>query len=137
MIAVDTNVLIRFFLDDHKDQAKKVKHLFETTHANNDRIYVSTIVLAEATWVLTNAYRFNRDMLIAWLEDVLNAAFISVEHENDVETALTSFKAGKGNFSDYLIAVHAKRHTKGQLYTFDKACKEPDLFRAPTHPERH
>ncbi len=131
MIAVDTNVLIRFFVADDREQANRAKALFETAQARGESVYVGKIALAEAVWVLERSYGFKKLQLVEWLNDLLRASFICLEGEDEVESALQHFKAGRANFSDYLLAVHAGQQTGGRLYTFDKRCQERDLFAVP------
>jgi predicted nucleic-acid-binding protein len=64
MIAVDTNVIIRYLLNDDVRQAAKAAKLIEHAAAEGDQVFVSTITLAETIWVLQSAYDFfaTRDM---------------------------------------------------------------------------
>ena len=51
MITVDTNVLVRFLINDDAAQHQKAKQLFL-----NHPIYVLKTVLLEAEWVLRGAF---------------------------------------------------------------------------------
>ena len=55
MIAVDTNVIVRFLTEDDKSQYQKSVSLFR-----RHDIFISTTVLQETEWVLRYSYRFNR-----------------------------------------------------------------------------
>jgi predicted nucleic-acid-binding protein len=67
MSAVDTNVLVRLLLDHDEEQARAARSL-QRGHAP---LFVSHVVLAEAAWVLSSAYRFRRDRLRALIQMLL------------------------------------------------------------------
>ena len=56
MIAVDTNILVRFLTKDDLDQFKKSKQLLQT-----EQIFIPDTVLLETEWVLRFAYHFKSD----------------------------------------------------------------------------
>jgi len=49
---LDTNVIVRFLLNDEKNQAKKAKDFFETTVKNKEKLVITPLVLAEVIYVL-------------------------------------------------------------------------------------
>lgn len=55
MLAVDTNIVVRYITRDHTEQAAKAKRLID-----EEDIFVATTVLLETAWVLRRAYGFNR-----------------------------------------------------------------------------
>jgi predicted nucleic-acid-binding protein len=60
MIALDTNVVVRFLVADDPVQARKTKNLVARLDAEPDRAFVSDIVLCELLRVLSRNYRFTR-----------------------------------------------------------------------------
>ena len=54
MIALDTNVLVRYLTWDDEEQASEAANAIETA----DGLFVPTIVLCELVWVLKRAYRY-------------------------------------------------------------------------------
>jgi len=54
MIAIDTNVLVRFLTADHPEQSPKAKALIDA-----EDVFVCTTVLLETEWVLRSAYGFS------------------------------------------------------------------------------
>lgn len=56
MIALDTNLLVRFLVEDDKAQSAKAARLVESAVARNQTLFVSDIVLCETVWVLLSAY---------------------------------------------------------------------------------
>ncbi|MBT9561274.1 MAG: PIN domain-containing protein [Myxococcales bacterium] len=56
MIALDTNVLVRFVVDDG-EQHQRARRFVAAALARRETLYVSQIVACEFTWVLRSAYR--------------------------------------------------------------------------------
>ena len=53
MLAIDTNVIVRYLTGDHPQQSRKAKALIDS-----ERIFVCTTVLLETEWVLRSVYGF-------------------------------------------------------------------------------
>jgi predicted nucleic acid-binding protein len=62
VLAVDTNIIVRYLTGDHPEQFAKARALID-----GEDIFVCTTVLLEAGWVLGRAYRFSPDRIIAAL----------------------------------------------------------------------
>ncbi|MBO9688260.1 MAG: PIN domain-containing protein [Mitsuaria chitosanitabida] len=60
MSAIDTNVLVRFIVQDDSNQAEAVERL-RRRHAHHDvRLFVSTTVILELEWVLRACFKFDK-----------------------------------------------------------------------------
>ena len=51
IVAVDTNILVRFLVADEPEQARRARELFSL-----NTILIPTTVLLETEWVLRSAY---------------------------------------------------------------------------------
>jgi predicted nucleic-acid-binding protein len=117
MISIDTNILVRVFVDDESDrtqidQARRVV-------ARYSLIYISQIVQAELIWVLKRNYGFAKEQILTALEHLRdNHAFV-LENENHFEQALALYRASNADFSDTLIVVNSRAQGY-PLLTFDK-----------------
>ncbi|MGQ0641461.1 MAG: PIN domain-containing protein, partial [Gemmatimonadaceae bacterium] len=80
MIAVDTNVLVRFLVEDDARQSAAAAALIERTVKSEDALYVSGIVLCETVWVLTVSYRVPRLDIVKTLQDVLRAKHLTFDN---------------------------------------------------------
>jgi predicted nucleic-acid-binding protein len=137
MIAVDTNVLLRYLLKDDQVQAEKSKKLIN----GSQKVLITDVVITETVWVLTGKrYQLPKDKIV----DVIHALFaeknIQFEDPQAVWCALKDYvnaqpikvkgKTKQADFPDALIINKAKRY--GQInnikvhpvYTFDKAAQE-------------
>jgi predicted nucleic-acid-binding protein len=119
LIALDTNVIIRFLVGDDVKQARRARALVQRLGEEDERAYVSDVVLCEVVWVLTRSYGFDRRPIVQVLIQLLAARqllFDSVEH---LSRALEAYASGKGDFADYLIREHATRVGCDSVVTFD------------------
>jgi predicted nucleic-acid-binding protein len=57
MIGLDTNVLVRYFAQDHPVQARTATEIVEERLTAQNPGFISTVVMAETVWVLDRAYR--------------------------------------------------------------------------------
>jgi len=60
MLAVDTNVVVRYLVGDHPEQSGRARALFA-----DSEIWISATVLLETAWVLGKSYGYRPDQ-IAW-----------------------------------------------------------------------
>lgn len=119
MIALDTNVLVRLLVRDDEAQALQARNAFDT-HAEEDGLFVSDIVLAELCWVLSRSYGFPREDIAVAVRALLDNASIVLESPAVARQALKLFESGSADFPDCLIV--AKAQSVGCQYTlsFDK-----------------
>ncbi len=62
MIGIDTNILIRYVVRDHPEQAEKAKVIMKSTTPQHQG-FINSIVLAEFIWVLERRYKYNRKLI--------------------------------------------------------------------------
>jgi predicted nucleic-acid-binding protein len=60
MLALDTNVLVRFLVADDEVQSARAARLVSRTIRDGDHLFVSDVVLCEVVWVLRASYGFGR-----------------------------------------------------------------------------
>ncbi len=131
MIALDTNVLVRFLVRDDKAQARKAKALVDRLGDGDSRGYVSDIVLCELVWVLTRSYRFERRRIVAALGRLAAARQLKFDSVDEIIRAVFAYERGKGDFADYLIREHARGAGCDSIATFDRDLLKDDMFSMP------
>jgi predicted nucleic-acid-binding protein len=119
MIGLDTNILVRYFMQDDEAQVQKVNRLMASLQVKNPG-YVSLVVLIELHWVLKNIYKFDRESLVTITESILRAEEFKVESSDIAWAALKQFQASSADFTDCLIARIASMGGCELTYTFDK-----------------
>jgi len=120
MIGVDTNVLARFIVEDDVEQTKRATSLFRRALAKAEKVFVSDVVLCELVWVLDAAYHVPRVEIADALTDLLHAKQVETDDSDLVYRALVAFRAGRGDFADYVIRERALAAGCASLATFDK-----------------
>jgi predicted nucleic-acid-binding protein len=116
MLAVDTNVLVRLITRDDPKQVAAA----EASVAKG--AWISQLVLAEATWVLSAAYELPAAKIALAVEMLLNHRELAVQDPDVVAAALANFRAKPAlGFSDCLVLEIARKAGHLPLATFDKA----------------
>ena len=131
MIALDTNVVVRFLVKDDRRQALRARSVVSAAVAKSGQLYVSDIVVCEVVWLLEAAYGFGRGEIAAVLNRLLNARHLSFRSAERVARALEAYDTGKGDFADYRIRADALDFGCEAVVTFDKALNLDAHFRAP------
>lgn len=111
MIAVDTNVVIRFLVDDHPAEGKRVRRVFE-----EHRVHLAESVLLESEWVLRAVYDFSRAEISLAIRSLLRLANVTLDDRAVVFQVLDWFDEG----FDFADALHYARSAGLELKTFDK-----------------
>ena len=120
MIAVDTNVLVRYLVEDDPGQAQAARTLLYGLSSDLPG-FVCREVMVELVWVLERAYQFSRDQIASVLEELVSTEGLVVEAADDVARASLSYRDGGVGFSDLMILAAAQRAGARPLYTFDHA----------------
>jgi predicted nucleic-acid-binding protein len=121
--AIDTNVLIRFFMDDNTSQAAAARSLFETSQEQREPLLVVPHVLCELVWVLQASFRLARTEIVDILQKILVREVFVFEREQTIQRAIHHYRQGRAAFSDYLIGEMAVAAGCRDTVTFDKALK--------------
>ena len=112
MIAVDTNVVVRFLVRDDAKQAARAAELIRS-----NEIWISKTVLLETEWVLRSLYRFSPESLAEALRALAGLERVFLEDETAVAKALEWFREGL----DFADALHlASAGNASQFATFDR-----------------
>jgi predicted nucleic-acid-binding protein len=132
MIAFDTNILVRYLVEqDDSQQVAIVDAVLEKVIASGESIFISHIVLCELVWVLTSRYRQPKEAVLAAVEGLLRSGIIEFEGSEEVVRVLKDCRSGRGDFSDYLIAERAVAAGCDRILTFDAALWSDPRFVAP------
>lgn len=115
MRAVDTNVLVRLITRDDRTQVAAAE-AFVSKGA-----WVSTLVLAEASWVLTAVYQLTHADIATAIEMLLNHHDLTIQDSEAVAAALEQYRGRPAlGFSDCMILELARKAGHLPLATFDR-----------------
>lgn len=118
MIGLDTNVLVRYIMQDDPKQSPKASKLIESLDGDNPG-YITHVCVIELYWVLTSGYELTGEQVTQALEAILRTKQLLVERADQVMRALRVFAAGKADFADCLIERSASGAGCTQTMTFD------------------
>lgn len=125
MIGLDTNVLVRYIMQDDEAQSPLAARLIETL-TDETPGFVPMAAALELAWVLSSAYGLDRSQLAQALEALLHTREIVVENAEVVGRALRIFTSSNADFADCLIERAAQAAGCSRIMTFDrgaaKAC---------------
>lgn len=128
MTGLDTNVVIRFLTQDDDTQSLIATRFI--SRLTKDRPgFISAVVLAEISWVLSRAYKAPRDDIARAIEGLLRSAELVVENAEAAYRALGVYMASpSADFADALIAETAALAGARETVTFDRnAAKEAGM----------
>jgi len=119
VIALDTNVLVRFLVQDDPVQARQAGEIIDqlTEEAPG---FVGREVLVELVWVLERAYRLDREEIAGALDGLLASTELMIEWADAIGPALERYRNHGFGFADLMIAAAARRIGAGELVTFDR-----------------
>ena len=123
MIALDTNVLVRYLAQDDARQSALATRLVEKTLSPSNRGFVSLVTLIETVWVMESRYGADAATVAGILDDLVDAASLQLQDAQAVKSASQRYALGGVDLHDGLI-VSLAADRKAEVVTFDaKAAK--------------
>ena len=126
MAALDTNVLLRFLLQDDPLQSQAATRLVSAALAAGQMLYVPVSVALELEWVLRSRFKQDKAAVAQTFSGLLDALELRFEAEAALEWALNQYESGSADFADCLHAALARQAGELPLWTFDKAAARVD-----------
>ena len=120
MIGLDTNILVRYFVQDDPAQSRIATEIMEGRLSEANPGFISIVTMVETVWVLERTYRLTDGEIADAVERTLEADVLIVENEQEVFTALTALKEGHGSFADALIGALGAKAGCFRTLTFDR-----------------
>jgi predicted nucleic-acid-binding protein len=118
MIGLDTNVLVRYIMQDDVRQSLKATKLMEALTVDEPG-FVSLVSVVELGWVLSSSYDLEREQVARALELLLRTKTVVVDRADEVAKALRVFKASSADLADCLIERTAASAGCARTMTFD------------------
>jgi predicted nucleic-acid-binding protein len=128
MIAIDTNVLLRYLLADDSIQTPRAIRLIEEATERGEPVLISQIVLCETEWVLDTTYGASRREIYGILKRLLGSEPFVVEEAERAGVCLEIYRERQGDLSDFLLGAAGRASGATTTFTFDrKLRREPDF----------
>jgi predicted nucleic acid-binding protein len=112
MLAIDTNVIVRYLTGDHPQQSRKAKALIDS-----EQVFICTTVLLETEWVLRSVYGFKPVEVATALSDLAGLPHVILE-----DGAMTAKALGwTARGMDFADTLHiAKAQESEAFVSFDR-----------------
>jgi predicted nucleic-acid-binding protein len=129
MIGLDTNVVIRYLVQDDPVQTAIANRIFDKEISAANKGLICPVVLCEIVWVLLRSYKQKKEKVQEVIRTLLLTDNIEMQHRDSIWKALREFEQGTADFSDFLIA-HINRECGASVtLTFDRSASQYRLFR--------
>ena len=120
MPALDTNVLLRYIVQDDETQLAAARRLIRKSIDDGHALFVPITVALEIEWVLRSNFEYSKDRVMAIMSNLLSAAELTFESERAFEVALHLYRDSSADFADCLHIALASQARELPLWTFDK-----------------
>ena len=108
MIAVDTNIIVRFLVRDDEKQAELARRRLKQAEAGRERLLIPLLVVLETIWVLESAYDKTRAEILDAIRALRLMPVFEFQASDVVERLLADGAAYRANLADILIAHSAR-----------------------------
>ena len=120
MPALDTNVLIRYVVQDDEAQLTAARRLIRKCVSESSALFVPVTVTLEFEWVLRASFGYAKDEVMEVLSNLFSAVELTFESERALEVALQLYRPGGADFADCLHVALAAQAGQQPMWTFDK-----------------
>lgn len=119
MIGLDTNVVVRYIMQDDPKQSSLAATLIEKLTVD-DPGFVPLVVVIELVWVLSSSFELARAQITSALEILLQTKEIQVERAEVVWRALRVYQGSSADFADCMVERSAAAAGCLRTMTFDR-----------------
>jgi len=124
MPGLDTNVLVRWIVDDDPRQAARVQRLFEDAHQQRSPLFVPSTVMLELEWVLRSRYKFDKWTVLGAFNALLETQELEFQDEPALERALSFYRRNSADFADCLHTGQCGSAGRAPMVTFDETAAQ-------------
>lgn len=128
MIGLDTNVILRCFVDDDPNQARQARRFVAGQCSRENPGFVDRVALCEMVWVLLRGHRFDRKKAADVVSRLLASSEIVLEDSDAVRAALRTFVERNIDFADALIGEVNRARGCEVTATFDRKAAKLEGF---------
>jgi predicted nucleic-acid-binding protein len=117
VIAIDTNILVRYLVQDDTAQGAIATNLLENELTPDQPGFISLVTVLELDWVLRTQYGFSPRIVSDTIRVLMSSPQLAFESRGAVETALL-FQ--HGDFADNILHEIGRANGCTKTVTFDK-----------------
>ncbi len=120
MIPIDSNVIIRFVLDDNPKLSPKAFQILKQIENGQIQVYLAPIILAEIVYVLLKVYLLEKAEIKDKILPIISLKNIKIERKEILPMVFEIFVTKNVDFEDaYLVALMRKKRAN-KIYSFDR-----------------
>jgi len=129
MMGLDTNVLVRYILQDDPAQSAAATTFIESACTAVTPGFVCHIVLVELVWVLEQGYGYNKEAIVNVLKQISTTAELALETPHLVRQTILTFEHSNAGYADCLLSTINHHYGCDVTITFDKKAAKLADFR--------
>lgn len=129
MKGLDTNVLIRYIVQDDPVQSKVATQFIERECTIETPGFINGVVICELVWVLESAYEYPRHDICRVVEQILRTREFHIHEPELIWQSLWGYQQKGADFADHFIASINAHHGCDFTATFDKKATRAEHFR--------
>ena len=114
MIITDTNIILRYLLKDSEKLSEKDIEIID-----NNKIYIPTEVIVEASYVLKKIYNVQKEMIYKAVKLLIDMEDIEFQNKETIESAFKLYAKESFDIVDCLLFAYNKI-SNYEIKTFDK-----------------
>jgi len=119
MVFLDTNIVMRYLLDDHVELSAKARQIIDST----TNLFICDGVCAEIIYVLSKAYLVEREIIKQTISEFLEKENIHVTNKKVIKKSLALFASENLDYMDCFLCAY--NHVEGiKIETFDNKLKK-------------
>ena len=117
---VDTNIFIRYLVNDEPDHADRVEKLLDKAEKGQIQLVTGPPVFFELAWTLKSFYEMKKDEIYKCLLSIAGIQGLNVTDIDVITESLEVYKENAVEFSDAYISVLSKKLNTDGVVTFNK-----------------
>jgi predicted nucleic-acid-binding protein len=121
---LDTNVLVRWLVEDDSQQVVRTQRMFALARDGNTMLFVPVTVMLELEWVLRSRYRLAKPTVLNAFQRLLETLELEFQEEAALEMAVFQYRQGAEDFADCLHAGLCSAAGKAPMLTFDRGASQ-------------
>ncbi len=118
---IDTNVILRYLLNDHKRFSPKAKAFIQDLAKGLKKAELQSFVVVECVYVMEKFYEIPQNEIVDKLSRILNIKGIVNPDKSEILVALVKYENSKADIVDCMLA--AKSSPQRVVVSFDKDFK--------------
>jgi len=119
MIGVDTNILMRYLLQDDEAQSPQAKAVMDG-FTDAEPGFISLVTLVEMVWLLRRTFKRPQEEIVLTVQALLASPSICIQEDNAVNTAIEITQRENCDLPDALVAVLGAQAGCSFTLTFDR-----------------